>query len=80
MAVCALPADQKEELRTWAETEKPKQEDLRQRIRDQVDAMKGIYRPDFDLKVSLCQYCHEVIRLLSDFGQMSNFAQILSIE
>jgi hypothetical protein len=52
LAICSLPREQKEELRTWAETEQPRQVDLRQRIRKEVDEGKGVYRPDFDLKVS----------------------------
>ena len=31
MAVCSLPRDQKDELRTWAETQQPRREELRQR-------------------------------------------------
>lgn len=52
MAVCGLPRDQKDELRAWAEEIKPKQQVLRQEIRTRVDALKGIFKPDFELKVS----------------------------
>lgn len=52
MAVSSLPPDQKQQLRDWAESERPTQQALRQRIREQVDAMSGVYLPDFDLKKS----------------------------
>lgn len=52
MSVCALPPDQKRELRTWAEEHRPKQAQLRQEIRVRVDALAGVYKPDFELKVS----------------------------
>jgi hypothetical protein len=52
MAVCSLPRDNKDRLRAWAESERPKREVLRQRIRDEVDAHNGEHRPDFELKVS----------------------------
>lgn len=52
MATCALPSEQKQELREWAETNQPTRTTLRQRIHERVDAMQGVYRPDFDLKVS----------------------------
>jgi hypothetical protein len=46
IAVCSLPERTKIELREWAERERPKQADLRERIRSLVVGM----RPDFDLK------------------------------
>src|SRR5215470_5614450 len=52
MANCGLPREQKDDLRDWAERHQPARNELRQTIRERVDATKGIYRPDFDLKVS----------------------------
>lgn len=52
MAVCGLPRDQKNELRAWAEEHRPKQTELRQEIRHRVDALDGVYKPDFELKTS----------------------------
>jgi hypothetical protein len=46
IAVCALPREQKELLRTDAERYRPKQAALRQTIRSAVDAHRGIYWPE----------------------------------
>jgi len=52
IAICALPRDQKESLREWAEREQPTEAALRQTIRSAVDAHRGLHWPDFPLKVS----------------------------
>jgi SAM-dependent methyltransferase len=52
LAVSALPPAEKVALRSWAETTQPTQTVLRQAIRTRVDAAKGVFRPDFDLKTS----------------------------
>jgi hypothetical protein len=50
IAVCSLPAEQKKKLRERFEHEPPLQAFLRKTIRQQVDAHRGIYWPDFELK------------------------------
>ncbi len=50
----SLPADKKQALLKWAETEQPTQRVLRAEIRDRADREKGISRPDFQLKVGNC--------------------------
>lgn len=52
LAVSSLPLADKDRLRAWAEQERPTQEELRQRIREEVDARNSIYKPDFELKTS----------------------------
>jgi len=52
IAVCNLPREQKDELRSWVEQEQPARYILRHTIKERVDALQGVYRPDFDLKVS----------------------------
>ena len=52
IATCSLREEQKNELRSWLESNQPTQAELRQRIREEVDATSGVYRPDFDLKVT----------------------------
>jgi hypothetical protein len=52
IAVCGLPQAERDQLRGWAEDEQPTRATLRQRIRDEIDAHDGIFRPDFELKVS----------------------------
>jgi len=52
MAVCGLPRDRKDELRSWAEKAQPTQAELRQTIRHEVDAYNGDHKPDFEHKVS----------------------------
>jgi len=52
MANCNLPRTEKEEVRAWAEETRPLRTELRRAIRARVDAAQGVYRPDFDLKVS----------------------------
>jgi hypothetical protein len=51
IAVCALPREEKEQIKTDAEREQPTRAELRQIIRTAVDAHRGIYWPDFEFKV-----------------------------
>jgi hypothetical protein len=51
IANCALPRADKDHLRAEAERDQPTQAELRQIIREAVDAHNGIHKPDFKLKV-----------------------------
>jgi hypothetical protein len=52
IAVSSLERDKKNDLRDWLESKNPSREELRQRIREEVDARNGIYKPDFESKVT----------------------------
>jgi hypothetical protein len=52
IANCSLDVESKNRLRQWAEHTRPIDKILRQRIREEVDAHRGIFNPDFELEVS----------------------------
>jgi hypothetical protein len=48
--VSSLRREQKEALEQWAENDLPSREQIRLRIRQEIDTLPGVYRPDFEVK------------------------------